>query len=143
MKKIINILIIVAIVVGTYFALEKFRKPEEEVVREEIIRPVKSMTLKNNGDGGVWRYFGTLQGGRRVDLSFRVSGPIRQIYVDKGNSVKRGALLATLDTRDFQTQLKQAKSNQDQAQARYNNAQMNFKRYENLYKKKRCVEIYL
>ena len=134
MKKIINILVIVAIVIGTYFALEKFKKPEEEVVKEEIIRPVKSVTLQVNGDGGVWRYFGTLQGGRRVDLSFRVSGPIRQIYVDKGDSVKKGALLATLDTRDFQTQLKQAKSAQEQAQSQYNNSQKNFKRYENLYK---------
>ena len=135
MKKIINILIIAGIVVGTFFALERFKKPEEEIVKEEIIRPVKSITLRNNGDGGVWKYFGTLQGGRRVELSFRVSGPIRRIYVDKGDSVKRGTLLATLDTRDFQNQLKQAKSAQAQAQAHYNNAQMNFKRYENLYKK--------
>ncbi len=136
MRKIIDIIIIAAVVVGGYFALETFRKPQEEIAKPEIIRPAKSITLSVNGDGGVWRYFGTLQGGRRVDLSFRVSGPIRRIYVDKGDSVKKGALLATLDTRDFQTQLKQAQSVQAQAQAQYNNAQTNFKRHENLYKQK-------
>lgn len=136
MKKIINILLIAAIVAGTYFALESFKKPEEEVVKPELVRPVKSMTLTVNGDGGIWRYFGTLQGGRRVDVSFRVSGPISRIYVDKGASVKKGELLATLDTRDFQTQLKQARSAQEQAQAQFNNAQTNYRRYENLYKQK-------
>ena len=135
MKTIVNILVIAAVVTGAYFALETFRKPQEEEEKPEIIRPVKSITLKSGGDGGIWRYFGTLQGGRRVDVSFRVSGRIRRILVDKGDSVKKGTLLATLDPRDFQTQLKQAQSAQAQAQAQYNNAQTNFKRHENLYKR--------
>ena len=135
MRNIINIVVIAAVVVGAYFALETFRKPQEDAPKPELIRPVKSITLKVNGEGGIWRYFGTLQGGKRVDLSFRVSGPVRQIYVDKGDTVKKGALLAALDTRDFQTQLKQAKSVQEQAQAQYNNAQTNFRRHENLYRR--------
>ena len=136
MKRFIEIIILVGLVFGTYKGLEIMRSKEAEVPQKEVIRPVKTVTLRSNGKGGLWQYYGTLQGGRRVDLSFRVSGPIRNIRVDKGASVKKGQLLATLDPRDYQTQLKQAQSRQEQAQAQYENAKADFKRYENLYKQK-------
>ena len=136
MKKIIEIIILAGLVFGAYRGLEIMRGQEAEIPQKEVIRPVKTVTLRSNGKGGLWQYYGTLQGGKRVDLSFRVSGPVRSIRVDKGAPVKKGQLLATLDPRDYQTQLKQAQSNQAQAQAQYENAAANFKRYENLYKQK-------
>ena len=136
MKNLIRIIILVGLVFGAYKGLEYMREQKPEIQQKEVIRPVKTVTLNTNGNGGIWRYYGTLQGGKRVDLSFRVSGPIRTINVDKGASVKKGQLLATLDPRDYQNRLKQARSSQAQAQAQYNDAQANFKRYENLYKQK-------
>ncbi len=136
MKKLIEIIILAGLVFGAYRGLEIMRGQKDEVPQKEVIRPVKTVVLRSNGKGGLWQYYGTLQGGRRVDLSFRVAGPIRSVNVDRGASVKKGQLLATLDPRDYQTQLKQAQSNQAQAQAQYENAEANFKRYENLYKRK-------
>ncbi|MBR1657043.1 MAG: efflux RND transporter periplasmic adaptor subunit [Synergistaceae bacterium] len=136
MKRLFEIIILAGLVFGAYKGLELMRSKNAEIPQKEVIRPVKTVTLRSNGKGGLWQYYGTLQGGKRVDLSFRVSGPIRSIRVDKGASVKKGQLLATLDPRDYQTQLKQAQSNQEQAQAQYENAVSNFKRYENLYKEK-------
>ena len=136
MKKLIEIIILAGLVFGAYKGLELMRSQDAEVPQKEVIRPVKTVTLRSNGKGGLWQYYGTLQGGKRVDLSFRVSGPVSSIRVDKGASVKKGQLLATLDPRDYQTQLKQARSNQAQAQAQYENAAANFRRYENLYKQK-------
>ena len=136
MKRLIEIIILVGLVFGAYKGLEFMRGQETEIPQKEVIRPVKTVTLRSNGKGGLWQYYGTLQGGRRVDLSFRVSGPIRSIRVEKGASVKKGQILATLDPRDYQTQLKQAESNEAQAQAQYENAAANFKRYENLYRQK-------
>ncbi len=136
MKKFFNVIILVCVVGGAYYGLEIFRKQKFEVLKPEIVRPVKTVTLNSSGNGGIWYYYGVLQGGKRVDLSFRVAGPINNILVDKGASVKKNELLATLDTRDFKTKLKQAQSNQAQAQAQYDNAKTNFRRYENLYKQK-------
>ena len=136
MKKFFNAVVLIAIVAGAYFALETFKGKNEEETKPEIIRPVKTVLLNGNDGSGMWRYYGTLQGGRRVSLSFRVSGTIKSILVEKGAKVKKGELLATLDTRDFQTQLRHAESSQAQAQAQYNDAVANFKRYENLYKQK-------
>ncbi|MBQ7193876.1 MAG: efflux RND transporter periplasmic adaptor subunit [Synergistaceae bacterium] len=136
MKRLIEIIILAGLVFGAYRGLEFMRGQKEEVPQKELVRPVKTVTLRSNGKGGLWQYYGTLQGGKRVDLSFRVSGPVKSIQVDKGASVKKGQLLATLDPRDYQTQLKQAQGNQAQAQSQYENAKANFKRYENLYKQK-------
>ena len=136
MKRLIEIIILAGLVFGAYRGLELMRSKDTELPQKEVIRPVKTVTLRSNGKGGLWRYYGTLQGGRRVDLSFRVSGPVRSIRVDKGASVKKGQLLATLDPRDYQTQLKQAQAQQEQAQAQYENSKADFKRYENLYKQK-------
>ena len=136
MKRLFNILVLAAVVFGAYRALEIFRKQKGEAPKAEVVRPVKTVALAGGGTGGVWRYYGTLQGGRRVELSFRVSGPLKEVLVDRGASVKRGDLLATLDPRDFQTLLRQAQSNQSQAQAQFKDAEANFARYENLYKQK-------
>ena len=136
MKRLIEIIILAGLVFGAYRGLEFMRGQKAEVPQKELIRPVKTVTLRSNGKGGLWQYYGTLQGGKRVDLSFRVSGPIKSINVERGASVKKGQLLATLDPRDYQTQLNLAKSQQAQAQAQYENAEADFKRYENLYKQK-------
>ena len=136
MKKFIEIIIRAGLVFGAYRGLELMRSKDAEVPQKELVRPVKTVTLRSNGKGGLWQYYGTLQGGKRVDLSFRVSGPVRSIQVDKGASVRKGQLLATLDPRDYQTQLKQAQAQQAQAQAQYENAKADFNRYENLYKQR-------
>ena len=136
MKKFINALVLIAVIAGIYYALELVRKNDNQVTKAEVIRPVKTISIRSRGKGGVWNYYGTLQGGRRVDLSFRVSGPINSIKVDRGTRVKKGALLASLDPRDYQNRLKQARSTHAQAQAQYNDAEANFKRYENLYKER-------
>ena len=133
MRKIFSMMVLAGIVAGAYYGLEVLRSQKEEITKAEVIRPVKTVMISSRGSGGVWHYYGTLQGGRRVDLSFRVSGPIKTIKVDKGASVKRGTILATLDPRDYQTKLRQAKSSQAQAKSQYDNALANFKRYENLY----------
>ncbi len=136
MKNFLKIVLEIAVIAGMIFGVAALKKEKTVEPEEEIIRPVRTIILSGGSGTGTRRYFGTLQGGRRVDLSFRVSGPIKKILVDKGVSVKKGDLLAALDQRDFQTQLRQAQSAQAQAQAQYNDAQTNFKRYENLYKQR-------
>ncbi len=121
---------------GAYYGLEFFHKQKIDVHKHKIVRHIKTITLTSTAKGCIWYCYGILQGSKRVNLSFRVSGPLKNILVEKGASAKKDKLLATLDTRDFQTQLKQAQSNQAQTQAQYDNAKTNFRRYENLYKQK-------
>jgi len=50
-----------------------------------------------------------------VDLGFEVEGHMLERPVDVGDEVKKGQLLARLDTRDFENELAQAKAARDRA----------------------------
>ncbi|MBR2209170.1 MAG: efflux RND transporter periplasmic adaptor subunit [Synergistaceae bacterium] len=136
MKNFIKILLGVAVIAGICYGLNNFRENKISQPEPEIIRPVRTIKLQGGNENFKRKYFGTVHGGKRADLSFRVPGTLKNINVEKGASVKKGQLLATLDPRDFNTKISQAQSSLSQAQAQYKNAQADFNRYENLYKQK-------
>ena len=136
MKYIIKFLLGIIIIIGVFYGLDTFKEEQSQEPEQEIIRPVRAIKLQGSGDNFTRRYFGTVQGGRRADLSFKVGGTLNQINYEKGSAVKKGALLAALDPTDFNTAVRQAQSSLSQAQAQYKNAQTDFKRYENLYKQR-------
>ena len=47
---------------------------------------------------------GTIEEVDQVNLAFRVAGPIKKIYVNEGDYVKAGQLLAEMDSRDYEVQ---------------------------------------
>ena len=97
--------------------------------------PVRAVRLDRTGAGEQRHYFGAVQGSQRVNLSFRVPGPLVEFPVETGSRVKKGQLIARIDPRDFRTRLSDARSQMAQASARYSQAQSNFRRYDELYKK--------
>jgi len=92
--------------------------------------------------GGVWYFLHrgtaeptdklTLYGNvdiREVQPSFNASGPVTQILVEEGASVKKGELLATLDDRRYVAALNQARAQAAAAQVITQNNEVNYKRY--------------
>ena len=110
MKHILKLAVGIMIIGGICYGLQSLRVQRETDPAPEIVRPVRTIRLQGSGESFNRRYFGTVQGARRADLSFRVSGTLNRVNVEKGASVKRGALLATLDPRDFNTRISQAQS---------------------------------
>lgn len=58
-----------------------------------------------------------------VMASFKVPGRIAELFVDEGSQVKKGALLAALETRELQAELTQAEGAHEAAQANSRQAQ--------------------
>lgn len=73
---------------------------------------------------------GTIKPVQTVEIGAQVSGMIKEVYVDYNSRVKKGQLLAQIDTSLFQAQV-------DQAQATLAVKQANYKKYRNqtAYKK--------
>ncbi len=84
--------------------------------------PVRAVSALDAGSGEQRHYYGTVQGSRRVNLSFRVPGPLVELPVETGARVKKGELIARIDPRDYRTRLAEAQSN--------------YRRYEELYRNK-------
>ncbi len=102
------------------------KKQPEKV--PEIIRPVKTMTVKSSEEILSKGFPGTVRAWKRTILSFKVSGPLVQLPVEEGQFVHAGDLIAQIDKRDYINAVKEAK-------ARYREAEQQFNRYKELYAK--------
>jgi HlyD family secretion protein len=66
---------------------------------------------------------GTVQTVVTVEVGSQVSGQIEELYADFNSVVKRGQLLAKLDTRNFQAQVENAEANVAASRARVRSAE--------------------
>ena len=102
---------------------------KEEPTPKEVVRPVKVFSVQSGGGGQSMTFPGKTRANRRVDLSFKVPGPLVELPVEEGQEVKKGQLLARILPRDF-------KINLDQAKARAIEAERQYDRYKELYVRK-------
>jgi RND family efflux transporter MFP subunit len=102
---------------------------KEEPAPKEVVRPVKVFTVQSGAGGHAMTYPGKTRANRRVDLSFKVPGPLVELPVEEGQEVKKGQLLARILPRDF-------KINLDQARARSIEAERQYERYKELFVRK-------
>jgi RND family efflux transporter MFP subunit len=125
MKIMIKILQLM-VVIG--FCLNLVNCGDEKVEKTEpVVRPVKTMVV-GEGSSGVRSLPGTVQAANRVEMSFRVGGPLIDFPVKEGEKVKKGQLLARIDPRDYQIAV-------DKAKAEFAKADADYKRYQQLYEK--------
>ena len=77
---------------------------------------------------------GTVVPSQSVIVRSQVDGPLQKIHFEEGQLVKKGDLLATIDPRQYEAALNQAKGSLLQNQAKLNNARQDLKRYQLLFK---------
>jgi len=95
--------------------------------KKPVVRPVKTMVV-GAGVSGARSLPGIVQAANRVEMSFRVGGPLIAFPVKEGEKVKKGQLLARIDPRDYQIGV-------DKAKAEFAKADADYKRYQQLYEK--------
>ena len=82
------------------------------------------------------RWFpGKAKATQEVELSFRVAGPLVDFPVDVGDRVKKGAVAAKIDPRDFQVHLRNAKGRLEEAKAILVRAEGDYDRVVRIKKK--------
>lgn len=84
---------------------------------------------------------GSLQAVTTVDVGTQVSGKIDKILVDYNSNVKKGQLLAILDTTNLALQVRNASTGLLKAQAAYDIAKTQFDRDQSLYDKRFLSEL--
>jgi len=120
--KFYNYLLLIGIISFAYSCRNK-----EEPPGDQIVRPIKTM-LVGEAEGIGRNYPGNVQASQRVNLSFRVSGPLIELPVKEGEFMEKGSKLAKIDPRDYYIALNEAKARQIEAQADYD-------RYRDLYER--------
>jgi RND family efflux transporter MFP subunit len=123
----------VGLVTGCALILAACGKKEEPPPRE-VIRPVKVITIASLNEALSQTYPGRVRAFRRADLSFKVSGRLNTLSVEEGQKIKKGKLLARLDPRDFEANLKNVEGQLAKARSALKLAKVEYERVLNIQK---------
>ena len=84
---------------------------------EEKVRPVKIHTIGSLEPAAIRDYPGTIRAYQTAEMGFEVAGRVTEFLVKEGEQVEKDAVLARLDARDYEAELKVAQANMDKAVA--------------------------
>ena len=101
------ILVIAAMLL--FFAAAGCKKDNQQDIRA-ITRPVKIITVAGTENNDAVSLPGKTRANRRADLSFKVAGPLVNFPVEEGQKIPKGKLIARIDPRDFETNIKEITS---------------------------------
>ncbi len=96
--------------------------PASEDTTETLVRPAKLIEIGQTKSNDFLNYPAVIKSAQHSTLSFEVGGVLKALLVVEAQEVKQGDVLARLDQRDLQTQLKSAKSEFDNANTEYQRA---------------------
>ncbi len=97
---------------------------------EESTKYVKIYKISDGATSTRLVFNGEVKEKSKVDVSFRVGGPLVRLSVKEGDYVKKGELIAAIDNRDYKIQLESSK-------ARYDQVKSEFERYDQLFSKEK------
>lgn len=100
---------------------------------EEYNYRVKVAKVQSAAKNEFTEFSGVVREAKEVNLAFRVAGPIAKMNISNGSYVKKGDLIAEIDSRDYEVQL-------TATQAEYNKAIDEIKRVKELYNRKSVSE---
>jgi RND family efflux transporter MFP subunit len=121
---------LILVLVGVTTSCEK----KEEPIVEEVVRPVKVMTVESSEAALDRIYPGKVRASQRVDLAFQVDGPLVELPVDEGQRVEKDQLIARIDPRDFEVNLRDARAKLARAEAALKLAQSDYERVSRIRK---------
>lgn len=128
MKRIFYSLIIGAVFYGCQSKQQNTEKPANTSIPVKV-QEVKLTTTETN-----LRYSGTIEPSQTIPLNFQVSGIVEKVFVDAGDEVKKGQLLASVEKVN-------PKSIYDMNLAKYNQAKDAYDRLKTVYEKGSLPEI--
>ena len=118
------------------------KPPEQEEAQEEsfgaalvTVFKVSKQRISEN-----LIFTGVIEAWQTMNIMPEIGGRIAKIYVEEGERVRKGQLLAELDTRATRLQTEQAEAAVAVAQANYNDAAKNMERMERLIKENAVSE---
>lgn len=98
----------------------------------EQIRALKTYTVSEIADGQLRKFPGIVKATDSSVLSFEVSGKVKQVDVDIGDSVTKGQILAVLDKEPYRLDVQAAEAELAKARADYKNQKQQHQRVQEL-----------
>jgi RND family efflux transporter MFP subunit len=110
--------IILPVIAASIFAGCSGGKPVVKTATDDII-PVQVVSVQRSSAIRMISAVGTVRYRRETPLGFTTAGKVARVRFEEGDFVKRGALLAALDTTSVGADLSVARAERDRAQSEY------------------------
>ncbi len=107
----------------------------QEEAEKTIIRPVRAVKVEDYAGLKGRGFPGRAEATQEIDLAFRVSGPLITRPVNVGDEVKEGDVVARIDPRDFEVNLRNVQAQLAEAKAAFERARGDFRRQKNIFEK--------
>ena len=133
-KGIFSIMIILLFVAGGVFAFQRLSSSKQET-------EFQFSMLELNDIENTVSSTGTLSAVGTVEVGSQVSGTVEKVLADYNDKVKKGQILAVVDTSLLTASVNEAKANLAKAQAQFNQSQTEYQRNEKLFKEGYISEI--
>ncbi|MFT7244243.1 MAG: RND family efflux transporter MFP subunit [Candidatus Azotimanducaceae bacterium] len=79
-------------------------------IDDQMVRQAKLMTVETVSPFQELEFVGRVEAAQTVDMSFQVPGPLAQMSLLEGQTLKRGELVAALETTEFDLAVKEAEA---------------------------------
>ncbi len=106
---------------------------KEKVEIVEDIRPIKTMTVREQATGQTLKFSGLAAAVDSSGLSFQVGGQVASVEVDIGDRVKKGQVLAVLDPEPYQLEADAIKAELVKARDQEAESKSQFERQRRIY----------
>lgn len=101
---------------------------QEEIPPKDITRMVRAVQVRDPAEFAQRWFPGQAKATQEVDLSFRVAGPLIERPVNVGDKMSKGQLMARIDPRDFEVDLRNVQGQLERSKAELQRAEADYER---------------
>ena len=106
----------------------------EEPIEKPSIRPVIATRVGSPEEFIERKFTGQAKPSQEVNLAFRVEGPLVALPIAVGDEVKKGDVIAKIDPRDYEVNLRNVQGSLQRGRAELTRAEADLRRLNNIYK---------
>lgn len=100
----------------------------------ERIRAIKTITVSEQASGKLRQFSGVVEAADRSSIGFEVSGNVREVRVDVGDKITKGQVLAVLDKRTYNIDVKAAEAELGRAKVQLADKRNDLDRFQRINK---------
>lgn len=105
---------------------------DSDIKPNENVRPIAWVSVSASPINQRRAISGLVAPIETADLSFEVNGKVKTVHVNLGSEVKKGEVLASLDSRSFELAVQSSRAEVDKAKATLAEAENEYHRYEKM-----------